>query len=543
MHTERIQSGQYNLADICTRQQCAAGRANKTALRWLTPTLERTDYTFDDLEAQSNRFANVLMGLGVQPCARVFIFLPKMPEVFWGLLGILKTQRIGCVLFSNFGEEALLDRMGDAGAELVLTKKSMLNRIRAIWPQLPHLKTVILVDADQHESQQVLSYPQLMQSASPDFITPHTSPETPSVLHYTSGSTGKPKGVLHTHRSVLMQTATTTEVLGLQPEDIYWCTADQAWVTGVSYGVIGPWSMGVTQVHYGGAFDPDTWFTILEREGVNIWYSAPTALRMLMRYEDSLYQAYALAQLRQISSVGEPLNPEVIHWARRVLGKEIFDTWFQTETGSIMIANRAGLPVKPGSMGKPVTGVEVGLLDDAGQPVADLVHGNLCLKPGWPSMFITYWNNQSAYQSKFKGGYYYTGDMAYRDADGYYWFVGRSDDVINTAGHLVSPFEVESALLEIPEVAEAGVVGVPDELLFEKIVAFVVLRPQFTWSPQLELKLKKYVSNRVSTIAAPQEVRTIPALPKNKSGKIMRRVLRARYTGAEIGDISTLEEF
>jgi acetyl-CoA synthetase len=264
---------------------------------------------------------------------------------------------------------------------------------------------------------------------------------------------------------------------------------------------------------------------------------------MLMRYEDSLYEAYSLVLLRQISSVGEPLNPEVIHWARRVLHKEIFDTWFQTETGSIMIANRAGLPVKPGSMGKPAMGVEVELLDDAGQPVPDLVHGNLCLKPGWPSMFIAYWNNLSAYQSKFKGGYYYTGDMAYRDADGYYWFVGRSDDVINTAGHLVSPFEVESALLEIPEVAEAGVVGAPDELLFEKIVAFVVLKPQIVWSPQLELKLKKYVSNRVSTIAAPQEIRMIAALPKNKSGKIMRRVLRARYTGAEIGDLSTLEEF
>ncbi len=389
----------------------------------------------------------------------------------------------------------------------------------------------------------MLSYPQLVKKASPNFETPVTPPETHSVLHYTSGSTGKPKGVLHTHRSVLMQYTTTVQVLDLKPDDVYWCTADQAWVTGVSYGVVGPWSLGVTQVHYGGAFDPEVWFTLLEQQGVNVWYSAPTALRMLMRYEDELFLKFDLSRLRQISSVGEPLNPEIIHWARRLLKKEVFDTWFQTETGCIMIANRAGLEVKPGSMGRPVDGIKVELLDDQGNPVADLAHGNLCLRQGWPSMFVTYWNNESAYNSKFKQGFYYTGDVAYRDQDGYYWFVGRSDDVINTAGHLVSPFEVESALLEIPEVAEAGVIGAPDDILFEKVVAFVVLKPNQDWSPQLELKLKKYISNRVSSIAAPQDIQVIPSLPKNKSGKIMRRVLKARYTGAEIGDLSTLEEF
>ena len=543
MDTNIVKNGQFNIGAICTRQQCEAGRAEKVAMRWLTPTLERTVYTFADLEKESNRFANLLLAQGAKPGTRIFIFLPKAPEVFSCLLGILKIQAIACTLFPNFGEDALLDRMADAGVELVITKRSMLNRIRGIWPRLPTLRCAILTDLDVHESSQVLSYSQLMQAASPEYTTPLTPANTPSVLHYTSGSTGKPKGVLHIHQSILMQSATTAQVLGLQLDDIFWCTADQAWVTGVSYGVFGPWSLGITQVHFGGAFDPETWFSLLERERVNVWYSAPTALRMLMRYEDELYQRFDLSQLRQVSSVGEPLNPEVIHWSRQVLGKEIFDTWFQTETGSIMIANRAGLAVKPGSMGKPAAGVEVALLDDEGKPVPALAQGNLCLKPGWPSMFITYLNNESAYQSKFKQGYYYTGDIAYQDEDGYYWFVGRSDDVINTAGHLVSPFEVESALLEIPEIAEAGVIGAPDEILFEKVVAFVVFKDKIEWTPALELKIKKYVSNRASTIAAPQEIRVIPALPKNKSGKIMRRVLRARYLGTEAGDLSTLEEF
>ncbi len=543
MVNKSIRGMQFNIGDICTRQQCQLGLAEKTALRWLSPTLERTDYSFADLERESSRFANVLLSLGAKPGSKIFIFLPKSPEVFFCLLGILKIQAIACVLFANFGAEALLDRMGDAGVELVLTRRSLLGRIRAIWPNLPTLRTVVVSDLAAHESGQVLSYSQLMKEASPEFTAPLTPETMPSVLHYTSGSTGKPKGVLHVHGSVRMQTATTREVLGLQPDDVFWCTADQAWVTGVSYGVIGPWSQGITQVHYGGAFDAEAWFTILEREQVNVWYSAPTALRMLMQNEEDLYRRFDLSHLRQISSVGEPLNPEVIYWARRVLGKDILDTWFQTETGCIMIANRPGQPIKPGSMGRPVSGVEVGLLDDEGRPVDGLTQGNLCLKPGWPAMFVTYLNHHDAYLSKFKHGYYYTGDIAYRDEDGYYWFVGRSDDVINTAGHLVSPFEVESALLEIPEVAEAGVAGVPDEILYEKVVAFVVLRALVEWTPVLDLKIKKYVSNRVSTIAAPQEIRIIQALPKNKSGKIMRRVLRARYLGVDAGDISTLEEF
>jgi acetyl-CoA synthetase len=331
-------------------------------------------------------------------------------------------------------------------------------------------------------------------------------------------------------------------VLNLSEKDIFWCTADQGWVTGTSYGIIGPWSLGVTQVHFGGVYNAETWLKLLEEEGVNIWYTAPTALRMLLREDPDIFKKAHLPDLRHIFSVGEPLNPEVIHWARRTLGKEIYDTWFQTEAGAIMIANRPGLPIKPGSMGKPLEGMEAAILADNGKPADTLSHGNLCLKPGWPSMFVTYVNNPEAYRSKFKNGYYYTGDTAYRDEEGYYWFLGRSDDVINTAGHLISPFEIESALLEIEEVTESGVIGAPDDLLFEKVVAYVVLHDRYFYSRELELKIRLYVANKVSSIATPQEILFVESIPKNKSGKIMRRVLKAQYQGSDAGDISSLED-
>ena len=313
-------------------------------------------------------------------------------------------------------------------------------------------------------------------------------------------------------------------------------------MTGVSYGIVGPLSRGVTQIQFAGNYQAETWFGILQDEKVNIWYTAPTALRMLMKEEESLFRRFDLRHLRHIFSVGEPLNPAVIEWARRVLNKEIYDTWFQTETGAIMIANRPGLPVKPGAMGRPYDQVEAAILDEKGAPLPPLEQGRLCLKPGWPSMFVAYINKESQYASRFKDGHYDTGDLAYRDGDGYFWFVGRGDDVINTAGHLVGPFEVESALLEIDEVAEAGVIAAPDELLFEKVVAFVRLQPNVEWSRELELKLRLHVSNRVSSVATPQEFRVTDAIPKNKSGKIMRRVLKARYTGGDAGDLSTMED-
>lgn len=542
MSRNLIYDGQHNIAHICTHQQCDQGNGDKIALRWLFPHQERHDYTFIDLEMESNRFANALKDLGFAPGEVFFTFLPKMPEQFFSFLGSLKMQLITGTLFANFGEDALLDRLGDSGAKGIVTKKSFLKKIGRIRDQLPVLQYIIVVDADDDIASDILSYAKLIAAHSPDYETPLTGPDVPSVLHYTSGSTGKPKGVLHRHNSIFHQHSTTVDVLDLHENDIFWCTADQGWVTGTSYGIIGPWSHGITQVHYGGAYDAEAWFGLLEQEKITVWYTAPTALRMLLREDPSLFTRFDLSNLRAICSVGEPLNPEVIYWARRTLNKEIYDTWFQTETGGIMIANRMGLEVRPGSMGKPLNNIEPAILADDGTFVDDGEQGNLCLKIGWPSMFVTYLNNESAYNSKFRDGWYYTGDTAYRDPDGYFWFMGRSDDVINTAGHLISPFEVESALLEIEEVAESGVIGVPDELLFEKVVAFVTLHKQYKYTKELELKIRLHVSNKASTLATPQEIIPVGVIPKNKSGKIMRRVLKARYLGQDEGDISTLED-
>ena len=542
MDMDIIISGQYNIGHICTRQQCDRGHGEKVAFRWVPTHQDRTDYTFNDLERESNRFTNTLQSLGFVAGDILFTFLPKTPEQFFSFLGALKLQVICGTLFSNFGDDALLDRLGDAKAKGIVTKKGFLKKITRIKDQLPSLKYIIVTDIEEHQSEYILSYPALVRQASDNFTTPITAPDTPSVLHYTSGSTGKPKGVLHVHRSILHQSRTASEVLNLTESDIFWCTADQGWVTGTSYGIIGPWSLGVTQIHYGGGYDAKLWFDLLQKEEVTIWYSAPTALRMLMREDAGLYKGYDLSKLHHIFSVGEPLNPEVITWARTIIGKDIYDTWFQTETGAIMITNRPGIEIRPGSMGTPLDGIEPAIIADNGELLENNYQGNLCLKIGWPSMFVTYLNNKSAYDSKIKSGYYYTGDTAVRDDDGFYWFKGRSDDVINTAGHLISPFEVESALLEVEEVAESGVIGAPDELLYEKVVAFVTLHKQFIWSKELEVKIRLHISNRASSIATPQEIIIVDSVPKNKSGKIMRRVLKARYLGLDEGDISTLED-
>ncbi|MFA7060555.1 MAG: AMP-binding protein [Pedobacter sp.] len=532
---------QYNIGSVCSTLQCQNGLDSKVAMRWIDAHGSRTDYTFGDLERQSNRFANVLTSQRVKKGDIFFTFLPKMPEQFFAFLGTLKTQAVCGTLFSNFGDDALLDRLGDSGAVGIITSKSLFKKVARIRSHLPSLRFIILVDGADDLASGVLSYARIMAEASDEFDVQPTSPDTPSVLHYTSGSTGKPKGVLHRHGSLQSQKTTTQDVLGLTDNDIYWCTADQGWVTGTSYGIIGPWSLGVTQVHYGGGYDAQVWMDLLASEKISVWYSAPTALRMLMREDEKIFTGADLSALRSIFSVGEPLNPEVIAWSQRLLKRDIYDTWFQTETGAIMIPNHPGIPIRPGSMGKPFDGIEPAILADDGTPLQDGEQGNLCIKAGWPSMFVTYLNNKSAYNSKFKNGWYYTGDTARRDSDGYFWFMGRSDDVINTAGHLISPFEVESALLEVEEVAESGVIGAPDELLFEKVVAFIHLHERYQPSKDLEIKIRLHVSNRASSIATPQEIIFCEGIPKNKSGKIMRRVLKARYLGEDPGDTSTLE--
>ncbi|MFA5143715.1 MAG: AMP-binding protein [Candidatus Omnitrophota bacterium] len=538
-----IGNNQYNVGYICTTLQCEAGRPDKIALRLISPDLTSINYSFSDLDGQSNKFANVLQSLGLSKGDVIFTLLPKMPEHFFVLLGALKLQLIASPLFANFGAEAILDRMGDAHAKILVTKNSFLKKIDRIKRQLPSLKYIIVVDSKLHISSNVLSYAVLMQEAAGIFKTPVTGMDVPSILHYTSGSTGKPKGVLHIHKAITTINQTTKEILDLKEDDKYWCTADQGWVTGTSYGMIGPWSCGVTQIHFSGQYDPAAWLAILEKESITVWYTAPTALRMLMKENASLFGKFNLNKLRHIYSVGEPLNPEIIQWSRKVLAKDVHDTWFMTETGSIMIANRPGFGIKPGSMGKPIAGVHAAIITDNGRTAKDGQCGNLCLKAPWPSMFLAYLNNKQAYEQKFKDGYYYSGDVAFKDKEGYYWFTGRKDDIINTAGHLVGPFEVESALLEIAEIKEAAVIGAPDETLFEKVVAFIKMKPGFKYNKDLELKIRVYIANKVSTIAVPQDIIVVENIPKTKSGKIMRRMLKAQYMGREAGDLSTLEDF
>lgn len=536
-----IKDNQYNIAYYCTRHQCLSGNAKKTAFRWIGAGGERQNYSFTDLDRESNCIANVLQNIGFQKGDIVFTYLPKMPIQFFAFLGILKIQAVAGTLFSNFGEEALADRLGDSGAKAVITKKSLLKKVSRILARLPEIKHILVVDIDEHIDEKILSLPLLLADVSDDFDIPITPAETPSVLHYTSGSTGKPKGVQHIHKSILLQSYTTRNVLGLCDEDIYWCTADQGWVTGTSYGIIGPWSLGITQIHAGAAYDAAVWMTLLEEEKVSKWYTAPTALRMLMREDKALFKRFNLSALIHIFSVGEPLNPEIIHWSREVFDKDIYDTWFQTETGSIMITNHPGLQVRPGSMGKPVLPVRSAIIAADGSFCKAGETGHLCLEAGWDSMFMMYLNNSDVYNKKFRNGYYYSGDLASMDTDGYFWFVGRNDDVINTAGHLISPFEIESALLEIPEIAESAVIGAPDDILFEKVVAYLRLREPYRWNDDLEMKIRLFLSNRLSSIATPQDMKVIDEIPKNKSGKIMRRVLKAWYLGQDPGDISTLD--
>lgn len=537
-----ILNGNYNIGKLCTEQQCASGYGSKTALHWLGADLTPQTYTFEQLDETSNRCAVMLQSQGFQAGDVLFLFLPKRPELFVALLGALKLRLIVAVLFPNIGEEAIRERLEDSRAAGVITCQGYLRRLAAACKGLQAQQKILVTGDAGSLPTEMLPFDRLLEQAEPHFEVAMTPPETPSLLHYTSGSTGRPKGVLHTHGGILHQYATVTEVLGLTAADRYWCTADQGWITGTTYGVIGPWSAGITQVHFEGGYNAEHWLTILEQEQITTWYTAPTALRMLMREPEELFQKHSLAALRTIFSVGEPLNPEVIVWGRTALGKQIYDTWFQTETGAIMIANRPGQHVKPGSMGTPACGIEPAILDDAGNPLPPNQQGQLCLKTGWPSMFVTYLHNQAAYSSKFRNGYYLTGDMAWQDNDGYYWFVGRSDDVINTAGHLVSPFEIESALLELPEIAESAALGIPDELLYEKVVVYICLHQGVEQTPQLALKVRLHVAKRVASIATPQEVCFVERVPKNRSGKIMRRVLRARHLGMPEGDLSTLED-
>ncbi|MBX2860743.1 MAG: acetate--CoA ligase [Vampirovibrio sp.] len=518
----------------------------RAALLWHGADNSKETYTFNDLKRETNKFANVLTDLGIQKGDRVFTFLERVPEHYIALFGGLKTGAVMGPLFSAFGPEAIKDRLEDSDAKVVVTSVALKDRLDSIRQELPNLERVIVLDRGQTgyepEAHEVL-YHQAMATASEDYTVVQTDPDDYSIMHYTSGTTGKPKGAAHRHYAVVAQYATAKYILDFHPEtDIYWCTADPGWVTGTSYGMFGPWSQGVTSLVYEGGFSADNWYKLMQDYKVTVWYTAPTAIRMLMKAGDEVVTNYDLSSLRHLLSVGEPLNPEAVVWGQQVFGKVFHDTWWQTETGAMHICNYPCMDVKPGSMGKPFPGVTAAVLDDEGKVLPPGEEGYLVLKPEAPSIFRTYWNKDDLYQSRFKDGWYFTGDKARVDEDGYFWFIGRADDVINTAGHLVGPFEVESALVEHPAVAEAAVIGKPDPERMEIIKAFVSLKVGFEASEALKDEIKQFVRTRLAAHAYPRELDIIDSLPKTRSGKIMRRLLKARELGLPEGDTSTLED-
>ncbi len=501
-----------------------------------------TKLTFHQLYEEMNKFANVLKKLGVKRQDRVFVFLQRSPELYISFLGAIKYGAIASPMFPAFGPDAIRDRLADSDGVALVTDKDLKKRFYDVKAQLPAMKHLIVVDEDNPPAGEI-DYKKEMAAASKEFETVHMDPEEFMFMLYTSGTTGKPKGVVHAHRGIVQQTLSTKWVLDLHEDDIFWCTADLGWVTGVVYGCLGPWSVGVTQVGLGGRFEPERWYKCIQDNKITVWYTAPTAVRMLMAKGVEIPKKYKLESLRALYSVGEPLNPEGVKWAMEVFDSKPFhDTWWQTETGSILITNFPEMPIKPGSMGKPLPGVEAAVVDENGKVLPQGAEGSLALRPGWPSMMRQIWKNPAKYNEYYRNGWYYTGDTAQIDKDGYFWYVGRADDVIKTAGERVGPFEVESALIEHPAVAEAGVIGKPDELRGNIIKAFIVLRPGFTDSPQLKEEIQKHVKSRLAGHAYPREIEVMQKLPKTRSGKIMRRLLRAKEMGQPIGDTSTLED-
>jgi len=537
--------GVINIGWHCSDRICQQGKGDKIALIWEGFGGKQKTYTYNQVRLRSNVIATFLKDLGIEVGERVCLFMDKVPELYIGLVGILKTGAVAQPLFSAFGDESLLVRLGDAQTTAVFTQRKHAPKVRKIWAQLPHLKYLIIIDHDPSKTLADREIAFSMDDAEPveEFKAYPSKAETHSLLHYTSGTTGKPKGVKHVHYSIVSQYLTSKWVLDLRDDDIYWCTADPGWVTGTSYGIIGPWSLGVTQCVQDKGFSAENWYSFIEKYRITMWYSAPTAIRSLMKAGSEIVKKFDLSSLRHLCSVGEPLNAEAVVWSEKVFGKPFYDTFWQTETGSMMICNYPGMKVKPGSMGKPFPGITGVILDpESFEPIkAEGKIGLIAFKPDWPALMRTYWHNEEAYKNKFKNGWYLTGDRSTIDKDGYFWFIGRDDDIINTGGHLVSPFEVESALLEHQAVAESAVVSKPDQINMEVVKAFITLKPGYSPSKELELDIMNYIRKKLSPLAMPQDVEYIDMLPKTRSGKIMRRVLHAKEWGEEIGDVSTLE--
>ena len=532
-----LPGGGLNIAHEAVDRHAAGARASHVALRWLPAAGGRRDLTYAELARLSSRFAHLLRGLGVAKGDVVFVLCGRIPELYGAVLGALKCGAAVSPLFQAFGPEPLKTRINLGRGKVLVTTEALFERkVKKVAGEMPTLQHILKVEQLRTKL-----------DALPDsFAVERTTADDIAFLHFTSGTTGMPKGAMHVHGALVAHFATGAVALDLHPQDIFWCTADPGWVTGTSYGIVAPLAHGVTSIVDEAEFDAERWYRILHDERVSVWYTAPTAIRMLMKAGTALAKKYSFENLRFIASVGEPLNPEAVWWGMEAFGMPIHDNWWQTETGGIMVANTPAMDVKPGSMGKPLPGVEVALVrKDPGGAIEFIsnpdVQGELALRAGWPSMFRGYLGQDERYRKCFSGGWYFTGDLARRDADGYYWFVGRADDVIKSAGHLIGPFEVESALMEHPAVAEAGVIGKPDPVVGEVVKAFVSLKKDVQESESLRSDILAHARKRLGAAVAPKEIEFSAVLPRTRSGKIMRRLLKARELGLPEGDTSTLE--
>ncbi len=559
--------GKINVVHNAIDRHLNGPNRDKLALIWESEQGEAKRYTYAELGAEVNRFANVLKAEGVKKGDRVTVYLSRVPELLIAMLAIVKLGAMHSVVYGGFSIDALHSRIVDGQSRVVITGDGgwMNNKIvelknitdGAVERAADLVERVIVVRRTGHnvsmQAGRDLWYHEL--AARPGMDAPceteQMDAEDPMFLLYTSGSTGAPKGLLHTCGGYQVQVAATLHfTFDIKPDDVYWCTADPGWITGHSYIVYGPLMLGATQVIYEGAPsypDPGRWWSVAEKYGVTIIYTAPTAVRALMRFGDAIPAKYDLSKLRLLGSVGEPINPEAWRWYYRVIGKErcpIMDTWWQTETGAFMITPNPTTPLKPGSGTKPFLGIECAVLTEEGEPAGQDDDGLLVVKKPWPSMLRTIYGDPERYKETYWSrlpGFYTAGDAARRDEDGYYWVIGRIDDVIKVSGYRLGTAEVESALVSHPAVAEAAAIGLPHELKGNAIHTFVILRQGFEPSDELENELRKHVGKEMGPIARPESISFVTGLPKTRSGKIMRRVLKARALGLPEGDLSTLE--
>lgn len=551
-----LPEGAVNIAYEAVDRQAEGPLAATVAIRFIGRQGAVRELTYAELRRETARFANVLRFLGVNRGDRVFVLSGRIPELYVAALGALKRGSVFSPLFSAFGPGPIAQRLGSGDGRVLVTTPALYRRkVAQLRHSLPGLEHVLLVGEEDEIAAipEVRDFHALMAAAGEENEVEPTAGEEMALIHFTSGTTGMPKGAVHVHEAVIAHRATAQMALDLHPGDVFWCTADPGWVTGTSYGIIAPLALGVTCVVDEGEFAADRWYGILQDHRVNVWYTAPTALRMLMRVGAEVAAEYELGALRLVASVGEPLSPDAVRWGEEAFGMPVHDNWWQTETGGIMIANYRSMPVRPGSMGRPLPGIDAAVArrSEDGDPLLspegqleladDDEQGELVLRPGWPSMFRGYLGEEERYRRCFAGGWYLSGDIVRRDGDGYFWFVGRGDDLIKSAGHLIGPFEVETALREHPVVEDAAVIGKPDPVAGETVKGFVRLAEGSEPGEELRRALLGFARERLGAAVAPREIEFVESVPHNRSGKVMRRLLKARELSLPEGDTSTME--